>query len=54
MAEEGSANQAEGKEGKVQVVKAEIDDMEQIQGCCPDIKRWDQESQGADGTRGET
>ena len=50
MAEKGPAGQTEGKEGNVQAVEADTGCLRRIQGCCPDVQRWDQESQSADRT----
>jgi len=35
----------------VQAVEAGMCDLGRIQGCHPDVQRWDQESQGTDVTR---
>lgn len=48
MAEQGSDDQTEGKEGKVPAVEAGLS-LVTIQKCNPEKQIWDQESQGSDG-----
>ena len=49
MAQQGPAGQMERK-GDVQAVEAGTHGLGRMQGCCLDMKRWDQESQDTDGT----
>ena len=51
MSEQGPAGQTEEKEENAEAVEAETCDLRRIQGCCLDVQRWNQESQGTDGTK---
>ena len=46
MSCQGPADQAEGKEGRVQAVEARACHLGRKQGCCLKLQRCDYESQG--------
>ncbi len=51
MVEKGPASQTEGKERNVKAVEVWIHGLGRIQRCYPYTHKWDQESQGIDGTK---
>ena len=44
MAEQGPAGQTEVQEGNAQAVEAGTCGLARVEGCCPDVQGWDQES----------
>lgn len=50
QAEQGPTGQTEGKEGKVQVVKARRSGLGSILGHCPGMQRWNKKNQSTDRT----
>jgi len=50
VTEKGTDGLTEGKEGNVQAVKVGICGLGRIHGCHLYMQKWDQDSQGTDGT----
>jgi len=49
MAESRPAGQTKGQDGNAWAVEVETGILGTVQGCCPVVQGWDQESQGRDG-----